>query len=70
MKAYLGVTGFLFALLALAHLWRVIGEWPRLLHDSGEVIEASIGVVAAILSFWAWRLLRSELSRTTHGAAA
>lgn len=30
MKVYLIATGVLFALLALAHLFRTIGEWPRL----------------------------------------
>jgi hypothetical protein len=70
MKTYLVVTGSLFALLALAHLWRVIGEWPRLMHDSGEMIEAAIGVLAATLSVWAWRLLRAHLTQTTDGAAA
>lgn len=58
MKPYLITTGTLFALLAAAHVWRVIGEWPRLLNDSGEIIEAGIGILAALLSLWAWRLLR------------
>ena len=45
MKPCLITTGSLFAQLADAHVWRIIGEWPRLLHDSGEIIEAAIGVV-------------------------
>jgi hypothetical protein len=59
MKAYLITTGSLFGLLALVHMWRIIGQWPRLLHDSGEIVEAGIGVVALALCFWAWRLLRT-----------
>jgi hypothetical protein len=58
MKAYLLTTGTLFALLALVHAWRIIGEWPRLMHDTGEIIEAGIGVAAGALCFWALRLLR------------
>ena len=58
MKAYLITTGSLFGLLALVHMWRIVGQWPRLLHDSGEIIEAGIGVVAVALCLWAWRLLR------------
>ena len=59
MKAYLIITGTLFALLALAHLLRTIGEWPRLAADPWFVLEGpGIGVAAAALSFWAWRLLR------------
>jgi len=59
MKTYLAVTGSLFGLLGAAHIWRVFAEWPRLLHDSGEVIETAIGVVAAGLCVWAWRLFRA-----------
>lgn len=58
MKAYLITTGSLFGLLALVHMWRIVGQWPRLLHDSGEIVEAGIGVVALALCLWAWRLLR------------
>jgi hypothetical protein len=58
MKAYLMTTGSLFALLAVVHIWRIIGEWPRLLNDSGEILEAAIGVAAGALSIWAWRLVR------------
>ena len=57
MKAYLITTGTLFTLMALVHVWRVIGEWPRLLNDRGEILEAAIGVVAGALCLWAWRLL-------------
>ncbi len=58
MKAYLVTTGTLFALLALVHLWRIIAEWPRLATDPWFILEAAIGVVAAGLGLWAWRLLR------------
>ena len=68
MKTYLITTGSLFGLLALAHVWQIIDQWPRLLHDSGEIIEAAIGVAAVLLSVWAWRLLRAEMRRRTDGA--
>jgi hypothetical protein len=59
MKAYLMITGSLFALLALAHLLRTIVEWSRLAADPWFVLEGPvIGVTAAALCFWAWRLLR------------
>ena len=58
LKPYLITTGCLFALLALAHLWRIVAEWPRLVTDPWESVEAAIGVVAGALAFWAWRLLR------------
>lgn len=59
MKAYLITTGVLFGLLGVAHIWRIIGEWPRLLTDRGEILEAAIGVAAVGLCLWAWRLLRA-----------
>lgn len=58
MKAYLITTGALFALLALAHVWRIIAEWPLPVTTLAGAVEAAIGVVAAALSYWAWRLLR------------
>ncbi len=47
MKAYLVTTGSLFGLLALAHVWQIIDQWPRLLHDPSDLLEAGIGLVAA-----------------------
>jgi hypothetical protein len=58
MKAYLITTGALFALLTLAHVWRTIAEWSRLSSDPWFLLEGpGIGLVAAALCFWAWRLV-------------
>jgi hypothetical protein len=57
VKAYLITTGILFGLLAFAHLLRTITEWSRLTADPWFILEGpGIGVVAAALCFWAWRL--------------
>ena len=59
MKAYLFTTGAIFALLAFLHLLRTIAEWSRLAADPWFILEGpGIGVIAAALCFWAWRLLR------------
>jgi hypothetical protein len=59
MRGYLATTGVIFALLALAHVLRTIAEWSRLATDPGFILEGpGIGVAAAVLCFWAWRLLR------------
>jgi len=59
MRGYLVTTGVIFALLALAHVLRTIAEWSRLATDPGFILEGpGIGVAAAALCFWAWRLLR------------
>lgn len=60
MKTYLITTGSLFALVAVAHLLRTIAEWPRLTTDPGFILEGpGLGVLAAAIGFWAWRLLRA-----------
>jgi uncharacterized membrane protein len=55
MKAYVRTTGVLFGLLAVAHVWRVFDEDPRLATDPWYIL---ITLAAAALSLWAWRLLR------------
>jgi hypothetical protein len=55
MRAYLMTTGFLFALLTLIHLWRVVGEGASVGRDPFFLI---VTVLAAALSVWAFRLLR------------
>ena len=55
MKAYVITTGAVFALLTLAHLLRIIMEWPHLTRDPFFLL---ITVAAGGLSLWALRLLR------------
>lgn len=56
MRAYLLVTGTVFALVTLAHVWRVIAESSRLASDPWFVL---LTLVAAALSVWAFRLVRT-----------
>jgi hypothetical protein len=58
MKLYLITTGSLFGLLAVAHVARVIAEWPSVMNSGSAGAEAAVGLVAAGLMLWAWRLLR------------
>ncbi len=55
MKAYLISTGGLFGLITLAHLWRIVDEWPRFATDPWYLL---LTITAAVLCLWAWRLLR------------
>jgi hypothetical protein len=72
VKAYLITTGSIFGLVALAHLLRTVAERSRLAADPWFYLEGpGLGVVAAALSCWAWRLLRgSGRPRDTTAAAA
>ena len=62
MKAYVMTTGVVFALLTLAHLLRIIVEWPYLAREPFLLL---ITVAAAGLSLWAWRVLRLSKGRNT-----
>jgi len=62
MKAYVITTGVVFALLTLAHLLRMIVEWPHLARDPFYL---SITVAAGGLCLWAWRVLRLSKGRNT-----
>jgi hypothetical protein len=55
MKAYLLTTGTVFALVTVAHIWRVFAESTQLARDPWFVL---LTIVTAGLSIWAWRLLR------------
>lgn len=54
MKAYLGVTATIFALLTVLHLWRMLFESTSLARDPFLV---SITILSAVLCVWAIRLL-------------
>ena len=55
MKAYLITTGTVFALITLAHFWRISLEGSQLAKDPLFVV---LTVATADLSIWAWRLLK------------
>ena len=55
MKAYVITTGVVFALLTVAHLLRIIAEWPQLAKDPFFLL---ITIVAGGLCVWALWLLR------------
>ena len=59
MKAYLLTTGVLFGLIAIAHILRMIVEWPRLATDPWYLL---LTLLAAALCVWAWRLFRQSPS--------
>jgi hypothetical protein len=54
MRTYVVATGIVFAVLTLAHLWRIIQE-PHLASDPWFMVAT---VVAATLSVAAWRVAR------------
>jgi hypothetical protein len=57
MRAYVITTGVIFALLVVAHVWRMVAEAPRLASDPGFLV---LTLIAAALSVWAALVLRRE----------
>lgn len=55
MRAYLLVTGTVFGLIVVAHVWRAVSESHRLARDPGFV---ALTLVATGLSVWAFTLAR------------
>ena len=53
MKAYVAVTGVLFGLLVLVHVWRAIDEH----HIPTDPIYLSITILCLLFCFWAFSLL-------------
>ena len=60
MRAYLITTGVLFALVAVAHVWRVIAESRALATDPWFVL---LTILAVAMSAWAFRLLPTAQGR-------
>jgi hypothetical protein len=54
MRVYVAITGAVFGLLTLVHIWRAIEEGPRLATDPWYIL---VTVAAAALCFWALRLV-------------
>jgi hypothetical protein len=54
MRAYVMTTGVVFALLVVAHFWRIAAESPSLATEPDFLV---ITLAAGLLSAWAARLL-------------
>ena len=56
MRAYVTTSGTMFALLVIAHIWRVALEGWSVALDPFFVVST---LVAGALAAWAWRVLRT-----------
>ena len=67
MRAYLVVSGGLFAIVALVHVLRLALGWPA--EIAGWAVPMWVSwialIVAAALSIWAFRLLKTPAARAT-----
>ena len=59
MRAYVGTTGLLFAVVAVLHLARGAEVWGHVATDPWFVVGYTVlTLLAAALAVWAWRLFR------------
>ncbi len=63
-KLYLIISGVIFALIGLFHLLRIMFQWPAVVGAWTVPFTISLMVimVAAVLTFWAFRLSRTVAS--------
>jgi hypothetical protein len=61
-KSYLVTSGVIFGLVAIGHLARVVYHWPVQVGEWSAPMGLSWGglIVAAILSVWAFSVLRQK----------
>jgi hypothetical protein len=66
MKAYLIVTGLIFGLITVLHIWKATAEWtPSPSYVAGM---AALVAIPAGFSAWAWWLLKKlSDSKTNSG---
>jgi hypothetical protein len=57
MRTYVAITGLIFGLITLAHIWRVYEEGSRLATEPFFVL---MTVASTAIAIWAARLLRSR----------
>ncbi len=60
MKAYHVISGIIFGLVAVAHLLRLINQWPLVLGPwSAPMAVSWVGlIITTCLSIWSFRLIR------------
>jgi hypothetical protein len=59
---YIKVSALLFAVVAFAHLIRLVNQWPVMVADMSVPMLFSWGgfIIPTLLAFWAWRLLGKQ----------
>ena len=57
MRTYVAITGVLFGLITVAHIWRIVAEGSRMATQPFFVLMTAVSTAFAL---WAIRLLRSR----------
>ena len=57
MRTYVAITGVIFGLITVAHIWRIVAEGSRLATEPFFVL---MTVTSTAFALWAVRLLRSR----------
>ncbi|MGA9854094.1 MAG: hypothetical protein WBR29_02305 [Gammaproteobacteria bacterium] len=71
MKAYLTISGAIFGLFALWHVFELLSHWYMLTSDRWFMLGiSSIIVVSGVLCIWAWVLLKLNRRRAEKSSTA
>jgi hypothetical protein len=57
MRTYVAITGVIFGLITVAHIWRIVAEGSRLAMEPFFIL---MTVASTAFALWAVRLLRSR----------
>ena len=61
MRAYLLITGGIFGIITMLHVWRMIAEWPGSGASASFLLtRGALILIPGALAWWAWRLRRAK----------
>jgi len=68
MRVYVQLSGLLFAIVAIAHLVRLLARWPLLIagYPLPAIGSLIVLLVTGGMSAWAWRLLTGPSAPSGH----
>ena len=59
MRSYVGITGVMFALVVIAHLWRAAEEGAQLVRTPLFIVTTLLSLAMALWAVRLWRTARS-----------
>ncbi len=71
MKTYLIITGTIFGLIAIGHVFELLFHWQTLTSDRWFTLGVTlIIIVSGILCIWAWVLLKAAQRAASRSSGA
>ncbi len=71
MKTYLIITGTIFGLIAVGHVFELLFHWQTLTTDRWFTLGVTLIIImSGILCIWAWVLLKATQRTAAHKSGA